>query len=397
VVSEPPPTQAAAAARDLNRANAGLYVTSAALKELAGQAGGRSINPNKLIDELGAIVDDQEKRYVLAFTPVESPDGSCHSLRVQTNASGLEVRARNAYCNDKAPDPLAGLVKGKDLETRAAGPSAGNAAASIELPFFYSAPNTGLVDVAMELDLANLKFAKQNGKQRADVDLVGLAYGPEGAVAGRFSDTVHLDFETAQEAEAFRKQPYRYEHQFRLQPGRYNLRVAFGSGDQSFGKVEAPLTIDPWDGQHLALSGIALANESQDAPDLLSELDPSLFEGQKHLVAKSTEIFPSGSNRFSRSASCFGYLEIYEPLLAGPNPPTFGLAIQVFDRKTGEQKGAKALNAASFIRPGNPVVPVLIEIPMAALSTGSYRLEVKAVRSPGDASVVRSVEFDVEE
>jgi hypothetical protein len=55
------------------------------------------------------------------------------------------------------------------------------------------------------------------------------------------------------------------------------------------------------------------------------------------------------------------------------------------------------LDAADYIRPGNPVVPVLLKVPIASVPAGSYRLEVKAVRSPGDASVFRTVEFEVEE
>jgi hypothetical protein len=173
--------------------------------------------------------------------------------------------------------------------------------------------------------------------------------------------------------------------------------VAFSSGDQTFGKVEAPLTVDPWDGQRLALSGIALASESQKVSDLTSDLDPSLTEGRKRLVAKSVEVSGSGSNRFHRSAPCFAYLEIYDPPLAGPNPPTVGLAMRILDQGTGEQKQAGAVGAASFIRPGNPVVPVLLSVPIAALSPGSYRLEVKASHSPGNDSVIRTVDFRVED
>ena len=391
-----PTLATAAAARDCNRVNVAIYATSLALRSLAEETGGRWI-PNNLIRELGGVVDDQEKLYVLGFKPVESPDGSCHSLHVQTTRGGLEVRARDAYCNVKATDLLAGKVKGKDLEARAAGPSAGNAAASMELPYFYSSPGIALIDLAMELDLANLKFAKQNAKQHAELNLVALAYGTDGEVAGRFSDTVPLDFDTAQEVEAFRKQPYRYERQFRLPSGRYNVRVAFGSGQQNFGKVEAPLKLDAWDGQRLALSGIALAGEARKVSDLTSDLDPSLLEGHKDLIAKSTEILPSGSNRFRRSAPCFGYLEIYDPLLAGSNPPTFGLEIRILDRQTGAQKEAGTFNAADYIRLGNPVAPVLLKVPIASLSPGSYVLEVKALRSPGNDSVVRTVEFQVED
>jgi hypothetical protein len=173
--------------------------------------------------------------------------------------------------------------------------------------------------------------------------------------------------------------------------------VAFSSGEQSYGKVETPLAIEAWDGRQLSLSGIALAREAQKAADLSSDLDPSLLEGHKQLVARSLEILPSGANRFPRSGSCFAYFEIYEPLLAASNPPTLGLEIRVFDRKTGEQKQTGTLNAADYIRPGAAVAPVVLSVPMASLPAGPYRLEVKVARSHGDASAIRTVEFEVEE
>jgi VWFA-related protein len=384
------------AIRTCNRADVAVYAANPDLRTLADATGGRWIG-NDLARELGAIVDDQEKGYVLGFQPFESPDGRCHSLRVQTTRRGLEVRARNAYCNVKAPDQLAENVNGKELEALAAGLSAGNAAASMELPYFYSSPGIALVDLAMEMDLANLKFVTRDGKQHADLDLVGLAYATDGQVAGRFSETVPLDFATPEEADAFRAQPYHYERQFRLPTGRYNVRVAFGSGDLNFGKAEAPLTIDAWDGRHLAISGIALSSGARKVADLTSDLDPSMLEGHKDLIAASLEISPSGSNRFRGAAPCVGYLEINEPLLAGPNPPAINLEIRVLDRQTGEQKEARTLGTADFVRPGNPVVPVLLRAPIASLPQGSYVLEVKALRSPGEDTVVRTVEFAVSE
>jgi hypothetical protein len=120
-----------------------------------------------------------------------------------------------------------------------------------------------------------------------------------------------------------------------------------------------------------------------------------LLEGHKDLIAKSTEILPSGSNRFHPTAPCFAYLEIYDSGLEGPNPPTFGLEIRILDR-TGAQKEAGTLNVADYIRPGNPVVPVRLNVPIASLPPGSYLLEVKALRSPGNDSVVRTAEFQVE-
>jgi VWFA-related protein len=398
--AEPPSSVLMAAVTEVfNRANVALYtVKQPGLKALADQTGGRAIaNANDLVGELGRIADEQEEHYVLGFSPGELPEGSCHSLRIEISRPGLDVQARKGYCSSKPVDLLAGNTASRTLEERAAGASAGNLTASLQLPYFYSSPNAARVNVAMEIRTAGIKFQKVKGKPHAELKVAGVAYRPGGDVAGRFSDVVQLDFETDKEAAAFAKQPYHYEYQFDLGPGEYSLRVAFSAGGENFGKAEMPLSIAPWDGRRLALSGIAFAKESRPVPDLASALDDSLLEDRRPLIAGSRRIVPSGSNRFHGADQALVYAEIYEPLLAGPNPPSLGLQIRVVDRQGGEVKASpEAFSVTNFIRPGNPVVPVAFSLPLASLAPGSYRLELNAVHSSGPETALSAVDFEVE-
>ena len=182
--------------RACNRANVSVYATNAELKPVAEATGGRLIQGD-LTRGLGDVLDDEAKSYVLGFTPVESPVGSCHSLRVRTVRSGLQVTARDGYCNTEEPDLLAGKVEGKALELSAAGTAAGSATASMQLPYFYDSPGIALVDLVMALDVSALKFTRQDGKEHADLTLVGFAYAEDGSVAARFSDFVPLDLDGA--------------------------------------------------------------------------------------------------------------------------------------------------------------------------------------------------------
>ena len=398
--TQPPSSGLAAAVTEaFNKANVALYtVKQPGLKALAGQTGGRAIaNANDLVGELGRIADEQEDHYVLGFTPAEFPEGSCHMLRVNVDRPGLDVQARKGYCSSKPANLAAGDIAAKALEKRGAGPSAGNLTASLQLPYFYASPGAARVNVAMEIGTAGIQFQKVKGKPHAELKVAGLACRPGGEVAGQFSDVVKLDFDSGKEAAAFAKQPYHYEYQFDLGPGEYILRVAFSSSEESFGKVEMPLSIEPWDGRRLALSGIAFARESHPAPDLASALEDSLLEDRRPLIAGSQRIVPSGSNRLRAASPALVYAEIYEPLLAGPNPPSLGLQVRVVDRRTGGQKaGPESFNVASFIRPGNPVVPVAVNLPLATLTPGSYRLELKAVHSSGPETALSTVDFEVE-
>jgi hypothetical protein len=47
---------------------------------------------------------------------------------------------------------------------------------------------------------------------------------------------------------------------------------------------------------------------------------------------------------------------------------------------------------ASYIRPGNPVIPIVMALPTAGLPPGAYKLEVSLVNPDG---IIRVVDFDV--
>ena len=99
----PTNTEVAAAIAACNQANVAVYVTNAAnFKALADETGGRVIaNANDLVGALGHIAEEQEEHYVLAYTPPESPEGSCHALRVAVSRPGVDVLARKQYCSAK--------------------------------------------------------------------------------------------------------------------------------------------------------------------------------------------------------------------------------------------------------------------------------------------------------
>ena len=51
------------------------------------------------------------------------------------------------------------------------------------------------MNLAMEIPSDSLKFDKEKGKYHANVNVLGIAYRPDGSVGARFSDTVNLDLE----------------------------------------------------------------------------------------------------------------------------------------------------------------------------------------------------------
>ncbi|MGB6403122.1 MAG: VWA domain-containing protein, partial [Candidatus Sulfotelmatobacter sp.] len=254
------------------------------------------LNTNDLLGGLQRIAKDQSQYYLLGYKPAVSVEGSCHTLKVKVERGGTNVRARSGYCNVRPADLLAGNPIEKDLETRASGEIQGNVTAVMQAPFFYISPNTAQVHLAVEIPSTALKFEKVKGKQHAAVNILGIAYKPDASIAARFSDTVNVDLDGKKEVEEFQKQPFRYENQFGVASGEYKLKVVFSSGNESFGKLEIPLSIDPYIGTQFSISGVALSNNLRRAADVATDMDSQLLEDRTPLLADGFQISPSASN-----------------------------------------------------------------------------------------------------
>jgi len=368
------------------------------LYQLAEGTGGFVIvNTNDLLGGMERIAKDQTEYYLLGYRPPDSADGSCHSLKVKVNRGSTQVRFRSGYCKVRPLDLLAGSTTGKDLEARASGEMKGNVTASLRTPYFYTAPNVARVDLAMEIPSKSLHFEKVKGKQHAEVNILGIAYRTDGGVAARFSDTVNLDFDGKKEVEEFQTNPMRYEKQFDIAPGTYNLRIAFSSGNDVFGKIDNPLAVLPYDGKKIAVSAVVLSNNLARVSDLNSAYDSELLEDNKPLVIRGMQIFPSATNHFKKTDAAAAYIEVYDPLLLGDKPPQIGLEYRIVNVKTGEQKlDIGYTDTKDSIKPGNPSVPVGLKLPLDTLAPGSYRVDLRAQDSIGNGTEFRSVEFEVE-
>ena len=162
----------------------------------------------------------------------------------------------------------------------------------MQLPFFYTAPNVARVNVAMEIATDKVKFEKEKGKLHATINILGLAYLPNGTVGARFSDALKIDFDDKKQMEAFKEQPMHYENQFDVASGKYNLKVVFASSGESFGKVEMPLAIDAYDEKQFSMSGVALSKQVHKASELGTGLDALLLEDRVPLIADGMQLVP---------------------------------------------------------------------------------------------------------
>lgn len=348
---------------------------------------------------IARISKEQSEFYVLSYSPPDTPEGSCHKLRVKVKRDGVNVRAREGYCKRTPGALLSGSTKEKTLEAKALAAQSGNITASIQAPYFYKGTNVARVSAVLEIEPANIVLKKEKNKFVGQLDVVGLANMEDGSAGARFSDIVKLEFDTQAEADAFRKQPYRYENQFDVAPGRYKLAIALGGGGESFAKLEAPLVIEPYTAGQFGVSGLAISHEFHPAGAASSGLDEFLIDDRKKLLADGAEIIPAGSSKLKAAGPAGVFFEVYEPLLAKPDPATpliVAFQMRVLDRATNTLKAdTGGLQIDLRGKQGQSVIPMGVNIPVQTLSPGAYMLEVEVVDT-ANKSAKRSTPFEIE-
>jgi VWFA-related protein len=364
-----------------------------------GTGGNVYFNRNDLDGALAEGIAAARASYTLSFhLNDDERDNKFHTLKVEVKRKGVEAFCRQGYYANgpgASSDLVSGRIDGESLETRAAAIATSTMNANAQLSWFYIGTNRANVLVAAEADLANVALKKDATGLHGKLEVVGIVSRPDGAEAARFADTVNVDFDDEQHAAAFLQTPWHYQHQFAAAAGSYLFRLAIGAGPDAIGKVETPLTIEPWNSTSFAIGDIALSRGTRVANGD-SELDAIDPENRAPLVASGKEFVPASSDVFPNAGRLYFYTEIDDPSLKSASPPTITVQIRILDAKTREVKldtGEAAI--ANYVRPGNPVVPFATALPLAQLTAGQYTLEVRAEHSSGPDTVIRAKDFEV--
>jgi hypothetical protein len=270
--------------------------------------------------------------------------------------------------------------------------------ASMQAPFFFTGSNVARVNVALEIPSESMKFAKDKGKMRSTLNVLGIAYKADGSVAARFSDAVKIDFENEKEVEAFQQTLYHYENQFDVASGDYNLKVVFSAGGENFGKLEQPLAIEPYDTKKFSLSALALSTRFRKTGEVDQGLETALLEDRTPLIAQGYQVTPAASAKFKKTDHAAMYLEVYEPALLTDPPPkdvAVGLQIRVFDDKGVVKSDSGGFRIPVPEKGGNPAIPFAAQIPISTLEPGSYKVVLVAVDNANN-KVERTVKFEMQ-
>ena len=365
------------------------------LQALAEGTGGfATVNTNDLLGGLDRIAREQNEFYLLGYVPPQSSEGSCHTIKVKMDHGGMQVRSRSGYCNVRAANPLDGKPIERQMELQATGNQPGAIHGSLQAPFFYSGPNVAQVNLAMEIPGDAVVFNKEKGKYHATVNVLGMAYKPDGSVGARFNDTLNFDLEK-DEWKEFGKVPYHYENQFDAAPGTYKLSVVLSSGGDGFAKFETPLHIDPYDGNKFTLGGVVMSKTVQAVDQISTDVDATLLEDRTPLIIKGMQITPAADYSFKKTDRVILYSQVYAPLLKTEKPPRVAAGYSILDSANKQVFFSGGVPLDEFIQKGNAVVPFGLIVQVKDLAPGSYRLVLQAADGAQNKAPQREASFTI--
>ncbi len=329
-------------------------------------------------------------RYILAYTPPDSPPGSCHSISVHVDRKNTLVYAREKYCNiSHSPlDPLRGTKLGGEMERELLSTKRPNFRIGVAATTLFSGAEQPEVHISVEIPWRSMK-------PRAPEAILGLVNSGQHEVVARFSDDAELLSDQI---------PVRYETQVSLHPGSYSLHVIFQDG-RKFSRSVIPINVraEPQTGP--AISGIAMCRQARIADSAIfetrsvgAELFPSdPAEGFHALLGNGLECVPAAVPDFAKGEPVSAYFEIYEPPVVGHAKTSVEARIRVVNRDTGAASVPElSLGLAPFIEHGNPIIRVASEPFVNSLPPGEYRLEIQATDSSGRRTEWRATDFEIE-
>jgi hypothetical protein len=352
--------------------------------------------------EVAAV--SQLSQYVISYPLPDSPEGSCHKIRIKVNRRHALVSFRGEYCNTHHPasDPLNGSKLGQRLEAELVAPVNKSVEISLLAVPFYAKPAVARVHVAVDWPEKAFSDLSQSNV------ILGMVFQTGGGLVARFSDLAngygsseHTHFHWL-----FEPFPYwgenRYDTQLDLPPGTYELRVAVGDG-KKFGHSVVPFTVERWNQSELAISQVSLckiisdvSKNAQKLPGTWTGAAATAPDAYVPLVSNEVEFNPTSDTRFESTDSLYIYFEVYSAAVEKEPQAPIQVQIRVVDLKTGQVvSDSQPISGAPYRKPGSLAIAIGRGIDISKLPKGQYRLDVQAAAAT-TATDRHSANFTVE-
>ena len=222
---------------------------------------------------------------------------------------------------------------------------------------------------------------------------MGVAYGEDGSVAARFSETLPVRFDT--EKESSNRQRYMgYQNYFVLRPGRYRLKLAVSDESSNMGSIEQSFELPALPEGTLAGSSIILSEQASQLPQLIQSLQAQLLDADDPLIYSGVQIQPSVANKVPLRASIPVVFRLYH-LPDRSDQWDLTAKVKLLDEKGKEYVLAPIhLNKSAF-SPAREAVAIGLQLRFPTMAAGRYRLMIEAVEAKSQQTAELQTDLEI--
>jgi VWFA-related protein len=202
--------------------------SSAVLAEMAAGTGGTFIqNTNDFDGGFRRLATAPEYVYMIGFAPENlKPDGSFHALKVKlSSAEKLSLQARHGYFAPKRAESELAVAKEEVESAVFSREEIHELPVELHTQFFKPSDTEAKLKVLASVDLKQLQFRKDEGRNRNDLTVVSALFDNNGNFVAGLEKIVHMRFLDTSMERIRQAPPIKVISSFDVKPGSYLIRL----------------------------------------------------------------------------------------------------------------------------------------------------------------------------
>jgi VWFA-related protein len=198
------------------------------MEELTSGTGGTFIHDsNDFNGGFRRLATPPEYVYMLGFAPQNlKPDGSFHPLKVKLNSPAkLSLQARHGYFAPKRAESQLTAAKEEIENAVYSREEVHELPVELHTQFFKVSDEQAKLKVLASVDLKQLRYRKDEGRNRNDLTLVSALFDNNGNFIAGLQTTVRMRFRDETLEQLKQRPPIRLTSPFDVKPGNYLIRL----------------------------------------------------------------------------------------------------------------------------------------------------------------------------
>jgi VWFA-related protein len=370
-------------ASTLNALNSN-FTTQETLVTLASDTGGRAfLDSNDFTKIFKGVQQDTSTYYLLGFHSTNpARDGRYRRLVVKVNMPGVKIDYRRGYYAPADFKHSNSDDKERQLEEELASElPATDLPLYLGVAYFRLDNNKFFVPMSLVVPGSQIPFIRSSDRDKATLDVIGIALDSEHHPLNRIRDTVKLAVSTST---GVQKKNVQYDTGMSLLTGKYHLKFVVRENQSGrMGSFETDIEVPDLKSMPLKMSSVVLASQTQTVKKTATP-NPLIHDG--------TEIVPNITHVFSAAQHLLLYYEVYDPAhpaasnpaQVGENKPGIHLLTNVeFFQGKSKAYESSLVESTELNERARKAAVFQLDVPLASLKPGFYTCQVNVIDDAG--------------